>query len=126
MRKTLAALALSLAMLFPSIGIALAATVNWDFAEINGGQVHVYYAIDENSLQVDSFTIDNQSDYGTYFFIQTDGVTTFDFTGPAHSVTTKPINNFKFRRIPATDHDDPNSVRLPQGVTLNARWPIIP
>lgn len=122
MKGMVAALALSLVLFAASFGSAFATLVNWDLAAFNGNQVRVYYAIDNQTLKTESFTIDNQSDRDTLMYIDQDGVRIFEMLGPAHAVTTQPYV-LNFQRVPATDHDDPNSVRYPRGISMGARWP---
>ena len=124
MKRLFLALMLALMLLVPAP--ASAATADWDLCGAGDevrGRFNVYYTIDTNSLQVDSFTTVNNSSEWSYMYISEDGVIIFDMLVNPYTTETKPISGFKFRRIPATDHDDPNSVRYPMGVVIGCRWP---
>ena len=102
---------------------ASAETADWGLCAANNNEYSVFYTIDINSLQVDSFTTVNNSAQTGYMYITEDGVVIFEMLVGPYTTEVKPISQFKFRRIPATDHDDPNSVRYPNGIVMGCRWP---
>lgn len=93
---------------------------DWALGSFNhGGLTTAGYTINTTNLQVSQFWINSQSDVGAYLYIKEDGIIIFDLHVEAYSgLTTKPISNFKFHRLPATDPDDPNSIRYPNGVAI--------
>ena len=127
MKRLFLALMLALVLLVPAP--ASAATADWGLCGAGDevrGRFEVFYTIDTNSLQVDSFTTVNNSTEWSYMYIReggVDGTTIFDMLVAPFTTEVKPISNFKFRRVPATDHDDPNSVRYPQNTVMGCRWP---
>lgn len=95
---------------------------NWEFFSARDHATYGYYTINTTNLQVQSFTVVNNTIYPTYIYIvydETDII--FEIYASAGETITEPISNFKFRRIPATDPDDPNSIRYPNKIAIFAR-----
>lgn len=112
-----------LILLFSNTSTNAAETAEWGLCGFYGNIASVGYIININSLQVDRFVGRNNSGQPLYMDIQEDGETIFEFTVQPYSpYVEQEINGFKFRRIPATDHDDPNSIRYPRGVSMSCRW----
>lgn len=96
-------------------------TENWGLGYLKDGTgaVTIGYYINTVNLQVDSFWIDNQSGSNRKLTVVQRGEVIFVMYSPANSgYAEQNINNFKFQRLPATDPDDPNSVRYPPNTSM--------
>jgi len=78
------------------------------------------YYINTTNLQVSAFWIQNDSDSPVHLFITKFSDVIFVMnSSPYSGLTTQSISNFKFQRLPASDPDDPNSIRYPNGVNIS-------
>ena len=114
---------------------AAAVEENWRFFSFANEAAYGYYTINTTNLQVSSFTVVNNWPGNTVRIFVTydannDGVSNWQDPGDEillmflteyGQTRTEPISNFKFHRLPATDPDDPNSIRYPNKVTIGAR-----
>ena len=116
------ALTLIMALVLP-VSAAPPSEESWQCAAFNNGAAVIGYNINTTNLQVSSFWIDNRSDQPIYLFVSKNGEIIFELSAaPYAGLVSKPINNFKFQRLPATDPDDPDSIRYPNGVTISVRY----
>ncbi len=123
MHRLIVATLLALTLLVGFLPTTSAETADWDMSWFAQGQVHMFYTINTNSLQVDSFTCVNNTTQPAVLWIEEAGVEIFRLRCAGGESITQPISNFKFQRVPATDHDDPNSIRYPKDVVMRAGWP---
>lgn len=124
MSRLVLAILMAFALLMPFAPSSDAATYeNWDAAWFARDQVHFYYIINTTNLQVSGFTCVNNTTQPAVLWIEERGIEIFRLRCTGGETVSLPISNFKFRRIPATDPDDPNSVRYPQDVVIRAGWP---
>lgn len=125
MRRLLLAIILAVVILGAGLPAQTASAVTEDWVTFTVGtdEVVMYQTIDTNSLQVDSFTCINRTTEPGVLWLEQDGVEFYRLRCAGGETVTKPITGFKWRRVPATDHDDPNSIRMPQGVVMRCGWP---
>lgn len=99
---------------------------DWRLSGFADDIAYVYLTINPVNLQVDSFTIVNNSEKPVMLRISYNGFTEediiFSFTAEPGETVTEPINNFKFHRLPLTDPDDPGSIRYPNKTYIGTRY----
>ncbi len=125
MKKVTVALSLAIVLMLTLVTPVLAAPPGeeaWQCASFNNGTTTAGYNINTTNLQVSSFWINNNSNESFYLYILKNSELIFELrSSPNSGLVSKAINNFKFQRIPATDPDDPNSIRYPNGVSIFMR-----
>lgn len=95
---------------------------SWEFGSARDGAVVLGYYINTTNLQVDRFWIQNDSDGTIQMWVEEGGEITFEMNSVSNSgYMEKKINGFKFQRMPATDPEDPDSVRYMPNTTIGFR-----
>jgi len=98
---------------------------DWQFFSARNGQAYGYYHINTTNLKVDYFTLVNNTSIDTlhmYVIYDKGGSQEeilLEMTCLPNSTVSEDIKNFFFRRMPASDPDDPDSIRYPNKVTMH-------
>jgi len=94
----------------------------WVFAAFDNDLVVVTMTINTVNLKTDHFTCYNNSDYSVYLRVRYNGEIVWDYVVGPH--TTQEFKyTVNFQRLPATDPDDPDSIRYPVGYSFGASYP---
>lgn len=95
---------------------------NWQMTR--NSQYAAGFYINTTNLQVRALWIDNYSKFNLRMRVIQRGEVIFEIYSPAYSnYIEEKITNFKFRRMPATYVDDPNSVRYPPNTSIGVDYP---
>jgi len=94
----------------------------WQCASFANEIVVVSYIINTTNLKTTQFNVVNNSDYPVYVYIKESGVITWDFLVEGQTVASKSCV-LNFQRLPQTDPDDPDSVRMPKDTSIFVRYP---
>lgn len=99
---------------------------NWQIGDMAGGAAYCYLTINTTNLQVESFTIINNTDQPVRLRVYYDGwgddYVIFEMFALPYTNNWEPISNFKFHRLPLTDPDDPGSIRFPNKTYIAVRY----
>ena len=131
MKRTRMARMVKLSRLLVTIALLLALAVmaaparadapvieKWTFDSSPDASMGVF--INTTNLQVQSIWINNLSKWDRWLYITSNGVITFEIISPAFSgYIETPISNFKFRRIPHTDPDDPDGISYQPNTSMS-------
>ena len=92
----------------------------WDLFAADNGAVRITMTINITNLKTDHFDVYNNASYPIYLYVTYNGTTVWDHTTLA--MTTEELKyTVNFQRLPATDPDDPDSIRYPSGYSFHMR-----
>ena len=99
---------------------------DWQYFSAANGQVAVTMNINTTNLKANEFSVVNNSDDWAYFAIvdTTTGSWVVDQEAIVAPNQTYILSvSLNFRRLPATDPDDPNSIRMPNDTVFWLQYP---
>ena len=94
----------------------------WQCSGFADNAVVVSYTINTTNLKTTQFNVVNNSDYPVYVYIKEGGEVTWEFLVEGWTTASKPCV-LNFQRLPNTDPDDPDSVRMPKDTYIFTRYP---
>lgn len=121
--KKLLGILIALVMVVMAVSPVLAAPPvyeEWDLFDADNGAVRITMTINTTNLKTDHFDVYNNANYSIYLYVTYNGTTVWDHTTPA--LTMEELKyTVNFQRLPATDPDDPGSIRYPAGYSFHMR-----